>query len=115
MTTRKPPLRKPPLACKLVHFSGFEIRIIERITFHGDGTESYRYEPRMVRKARISRYTTHLVVGRGITTINDRYSATADERDAMIFDDPDVAQYAAIVATWRWIQDGLGSRAHEMR
>jgi hypothetical protein len=119
MSKRMPNIveRKKPSACKMIQFSGFEIRIIERTTYHKDGTESYTYEPQMIRKSKLgSKYHTRLVVGRNITALNQRYSASGSAAidDAMIFDNPDIAQYAAIVATWRWIQDGLGSWCHEI-
>jgi hypothetical protein len=110
--------RKKPSACKMIEFLGFHIRIIERTTYHKDGTESYTYEPQMIRKSKLgSKFHTQLVVGKNITVSNKRYSASTSTAvdGAMVFDNPDVAQYAAIVATWRWVQDGLGSWRHEMQ
>jgi hypothetical protein len=110
--------RKKPSACKMIQFSGFEIRIIERTTYHKDGTESYTYEPQMIRKSKLgSKYHTRLVVGRNATARNQRYSASGSTAvdGAMTFDNPDTGQYAAIVATWRWIQDSLGSLRHEIQ
>lgn len=109
--------RKKPSACKMIQFSGFEIRIIEHTTYHRNGAESYTYEPQMIRKSKSgSKYHTRLVVGRSATIVNKCYSASGSTAvdGAMIFDNPDIAQYAAIVATWRWIQDSLGSWRHEI-
>jgi len=118
MSKRMPGIveRKKPSACNMIRFSGFEIRVFEHTTYHKDGTESYTYEPQMIRKSKLgSKYHTRLVVGRNATALYQRYlaSGSAAVDGAMIFENPDIAQYAAIVATWRWIQDSLGSWRHE--
>ena len=110
--------RRQPDACKMLRFCGFEIRVGERATYHHDGTITYTYEPRMLRKSKVaSRYHVYLVVGQGGTRQNGRYTASASEAvdPSMVFTDPDVAHYAAIVATWRWVEDSKGSKAHPIK
>jgi len=100
----------------MFRFAGYEIRVIERVTYGADNEESYTYEPMMTRRAYMGkRYNTNLVVGRNATATYQRYmaSSSAAVDGPMIFTDPDVAQYAAVVATWRFIQDAKGSKAHD--
>ena len=105
-----------PQACKLFKFAGFEIRVIERVTYDLKLNPIFTYEPMMTRKSKVGRrYDVTLVVGRNVTHTYKRFTASSSVSvdGPMIFDDADEAQYAAIVATWRWIQDGKGSKASD--